>query len=111
MNPIKWLQRRSAGTEDAHEYDGVFSYAGEYHAAALGLAIGFTAATTGQPMLLAGLFAVSLGISGVDFGTKFKGRYVAHELKREPWYAVAGGGGAYLAAGGTVLEVAAVLPI
>ena len=32
MNPLKWLRRRSLPTEDADDYDGVLSYAAEWHA-------------------------------------------------------------------------------
>lgn len=111
MNPIAWLKRRSAGTEDAHDYDGVLSYAGEWHALIIGLAAGFTAAVTGQPIVLAGVFSVALGISGVDVGVKFDGRHVAHELRREPWYGIGGGLISYVVMGGRLVDVAGVLPV
>jgi len=105
------LKRRSAPNEDAHEYDGVLSYAGEWHALIIGLGTGFTAAVTAQPVVLAGLFAVALGISGVDVGVQFDGRGVAHELRREPWYAVGGGLVSYVVMGGRLVEVASALPL
>ncbi|MCD2199076.1 hypothetical protein LPA44_04075 [Halobacterium sp. KA-4] len=90
-NPLQWLKRRSASTEDAHEYDGVLSYAGEFHALLIGFAAGFASSALGQPMILAGLFVVALGIKGVDLGKRFAGRGVRSELKREPWYGIGGG--------------------
>jgi len=108
---LQWLKARSAPTEDARDYDGVLSYAGEWHALIIGLGTGFTAAVTGQPVVLAGLFAVALGISGVDVGVKFDGKGVTNELRREPWYAVGGGIVAYLGMGGRLVELAAGLPL
>jgi len=93
---LAFLKKRSAGTEDATEYDGFLSYPGEWHALIIGLGTGFTAAVTGQPIVLAGLVSVALGISGVEIGVKFRGRGVVNELRREPWYGVGAGILAYL---------------
>lgn len=108
---LRFFKRRSAPNEDATEYDGFLSYAGEWHALIIGLGTGFTAAVAGQPIVLAGLFTVALGISGVDLGVKFRGRGVAHELRREPWYAVGGGLVAYVGMGGRLAEIVAALPV
>jgi hypothetical protein len=32
VNPLQWLRRRSLPSEDADDYDGVLSYAAEWHA-------------------------------------------------------------------------------
>ena len=108
---LRFFKRRSAPNEDAHEYDGFLSYAGEWHALIIGLGTGFTAAVLGQPAVLAALFVVALGISGVDVGKKFKGKGVAHELKREPWYGVGGGLVAYVSMGGRLVEIVAAVPL
>lgn len=108
---LRWLKRRSAGTEDATEYDGFLSYAGEWHALIIGLSTGFSAAVLGQPVLLAGLFVVALGISGADLGIKFEGRGVTHELRREPWYACGGGLVAYVGMGGRLMEIVSAVPV
>jgi len=106
---VAWLKRRSAPREDSEEYDGVLSYAGEWHALIIGLGTGFTAATLGQPILLAGLFAVALGIEGVEIGKRFTGRGVANELRREPWYAAGGGLISYVLMGGQLAALSGLL--
>lgn len=101
----EFARRRSAPTEDDTEYNGFLSYAGEFHALIIGLAAGFTAAVSGQPMILAGLFAIALGISGRKINVEFRGRHVVHEVKRESWYAIGGGLVAYVAMGGRLSNV------
>jgi len=107
---LRFFKRRSAPNEDASEYNGFLSYAGEWHALVIGLSTGFTAAVLARPVLLAGLFGVALGIKGIQ-RVKFRGRGVVHELRREPWYACGGGLLAYVAAGGPLVEVASALPV
>jgi hypothetical protein len=108
---LRWLRRRSLPTEDAAEYDGVLSYAGEWHALVIGLSTGLTAAVLAKPTVLVALFVVALGISGVEVGHKFRGRKVVNEMRREPWYACGGALVAYVAAGGGLGAVASAVPL
>jgi hypothetical protein len=105
------IRERSKPTEDASDPDGALSYAGEWHALAVGIGSGFTAAVTGQPVILAGLIAVALGISGREIDVSFGGRGVVHEVKREPWYATGGGLIAYTVMGGRIGELVGLLPV
>lgn len=91
------LQGMDAPTEDASERDGFLSYAGEVHASLAGLGGGVAAALLGRPELLALVIAVALGVEGAS---RFKGRHVAHELRREPWYGIGAALLGYVGAGG-----------
>jgi hypothetical protein len=107
---IAALRERSKSTEDASEPGGFLSYAGEWHALTIGLGAGTTAAVMNQPIILASMIAIALGISGVQGKRGFKGRGVVNELRREPWYAVGSGLVGYVAMGGRLSEFTAFLP-
>lgn len=77
--------------ESDSEYDGLFSYSVEIHAAIIGVAAGAFAATTGNLQAVMGLVAVALGIGRVQQPQK-----ITEQLKREPWYFLAALGITYL---------------
>ncbi|PSP80181.1 hypothetical protein BRC81_03035 [Halobacteriales archaeon QS_1_68_20] len=78
-----------APTEDDSDRDGVFSYAGEYHAAVIGLGAGFAAAILARPEIAGAVIAVALGTPTANKVVgKLRGRGVVRELRREPWYGV-----------------------
>jgi hypothetical protein len=88
---ISRLKRRSAATEDGSEYDGVLSYANEYHALLIGLAAGFAAGVASRPEVAAAVGATALGIQVPGLAkARFEGRGVLKEMRREPWYAIGG---------------------
>ena len=69
---------------------GFLSYAGEWHALAVGLAAGLAAGTTGRWELAAAVVAVALGmqagkVKGADPSVAMVG-----EVRSEPWYALGG---------------------
>lgn len=99
---LRFIKRRSAGSESDYEYDGAFSYASENHAAIIGLGVGFTAAVVGQPVVLAAFIMAALGIEGVELGVTFKSQKVLRELRSEPWYFVGAGLVGYVASLGVV---------
>lgn len=96
-NPIKLLLRiidrfgLDEPTEEDSPGDGLFSYAGEWHSAVIGLGIGIVAGYLQIPMFLVGGIAATLGLPMGSrilnrFGFSAKGALV--ELKREPWYGI-----------------------
>jgi hypothetical protein len=88
---IEFLKQRSGGTEQDTEYNGVLSYAGEWHALIIGLAAGIVAIYTHQPMVAIGVMGVALGLKGVGkLAGPLKGQYVVEEITSEPWYACGG---------------------
>jgi len=83
-----------APTESDSEYDGVLSYATEYHALAVGGVAGLCGALTyGTPMQPAGLglmIAVAATALGVKTSKRLRSALAAREVTKEPWYAVGG---------------------
>lgn len=79
------IDEMDAPTEDESERNGFLSYAGEWHAATIGIGVGLAAALHGRPEFLAVLVATTLGLAGAD---RLKGRRTARELRREPWYGI-----------------------
>lgn len=88
----QWLLRNAP--DGAREQDtkrpGFLSYAGEWHALAVGLAAGLAAGTTGRWELAAAVVAVALGmqagkVKGADPSVAMVG-----EVRSEPWYALGG---------------------
>jgi len=73
-------------TEESTDRDGVLSYAKEWHALFIGLGAGLAAATTGRYELLALVATIALGIGGASEASA----PVAKNVKKEPWYALAG---------------------
>lgn len=90
--------RYSRKHESGTEYDGALSYAGEFHALALGLAVGFASIASGAPQVAAGVVLATLGLRGsghfaralAKIGKKTEDATALGELRREPWYAVGG---------------------
>lgn len=83
-----------APTEGDTERNGAFSYAGEFHAFAIGAFAGLAAAlsygTALQPAGLAaflGVVAVALGLSKSE---RFRNSLAVGEVEKEPWYAAGG---------------------
>jgi len=114
MNLEKWLQRKSAATEAETEYNGFLSYAGEFHAATIGLTAGFAGGVVGSPLPAASVAATAFGLSVASGGlSRLKGRKVVAELRREPWYgagaALVGTVGGWLASGRAVSGLVDVL--
>jgi len=80
-----------APTESDSERNGVFSYAGEYHAFAIGAGAGAVAALGTNPELAAAVVAVALGGSSVEAArNRLKGKKVVEEVSTEPWYSIGG---------------------
>lgn len=80
-----------APTESNSERNGFLSYAGEWHALAVGVAIGAWAAYAGRPELVALVAGVAVLGRGAERLNRFVGgRFALHELKREPWYSFGG---------------------
>lgn len=92
-----------APSEDATDGDGLLSYAGEWHALALGAGAGLAASVGDRPELVVVVVAIALGVRAAPT-SKLK------ELRREPWYATGGAVLAYVGAD-VVDVVAAALPI
>ena len=80
------LARLSSPRESDTEYGGFLSYAGEWHALAVGLSVGFGAGVAGRPEVAAGVIGVAFGLPALSNGIKLRGRLAVEELRREPWY-------------------------
>lgn len=108
------MTQADAPTEEESPRDGLFSYAGEYHAFIVGAGAGITAAVTGQLAILGALAAVALGIEGATRAlpatSRITSRVATAELRREPWYAIGGGLLGY-AVGVIAPQAAAALPV
>lgn len=97
----EWYRRLSpllgylpTGTqEEDTERDGLLSYSVEAHSAIIGVAIGATAATTGDVQLIMGLVAVALGVGRVQ--QQFS-ETVRSQILKEPWYSLTGAALGYL---------------
>jgi len=88
---LAFLKKRSGGTESDTDYNGVFSYAGEWHAFLIGIGAGIVAVYTNQPLVGVGVIGVALGVKGIGkLAGPLDGKNVVHEIKREPWYAIGG---------------------
>lgn len=88
------LRDAAAPTESDSDRGGLLSYAVEWHALAIGAAVGFAAVSTGQYQLAAGVIAIAFGLNRARNRVT---KEVAFQIKREPWYFVAG-----LAVGGAI---------
>lgn len=85
------LIKRSAGSEADSDYNGVFSYAGEYHAFIVGLSVGLVSGNLGTPEVALGLMAATLGLKGSEKLSRIIAADVAvAEIRREPWYSIGG---------------------
>lgn len=84
------LELPDAAEESGTDRDGVLSYAGEWHALFVGLAAGMVAILTGQYGLLLAVAAAALGIEGLARAGKIRNVKAVGEIRREPWYALAG---------------------
>jgi hypothetical protein len=90
--------RYSRKHETGTDYNGALSYAGEFHALALGLAVGFASIASGAPQVAAGVVLATLGLRGSarfsralsKIGKKKENSTALGEMRREPWYAVGG---------------------
>jgi hypothetical protein len=80
------LARLSSPNESDTEYGGFLSYAGEWHALAVGLSVGFGAGVAGRPEVAAGVVGAAFGLPALTNGVKLRGRFAVKELRREPWY-------------------------
>lgn len=88
-----------APTERASERDGFLSYASEWHSLTIGAGAGLIGGLTfGTPMQAVGLTAM-LAVVAVALGLKAAEKLrssVTAEVKKEPWYALAGVIGLFL---------------
>lgn len=73
--------------EEDTERDGFLSYAGEWHALAVGLAVGLVASVTGRWALAGVVVAAALGVSA---SKRVERLPALGEVRREPWYALGG---------------------
>jgi|GEM_PF-3270785 len=76
------IGQMTAPSESESERDGLLSYAVEWHALILGLAVGLAAGLTQRWELVGIAVAIVLGVRGAP------GRL--SQLRREPWYALGG---------------------
>lgn len=84
---IAFVKRRSAAQESDTEYNGAFSYAGEFHSAIVGLSVGLTAGFTQAPEVAVALLAATLGVKGAGkLSERIKSNVAVQEIRREPWY-------------------------
>lgn len=109
MKLVEELVRRikrwnlDAPTEEESPRDGLYSHAGETHAALIGLGIGLVAGYLHMPEFLIGGMAASLGLPVGEkilnkFGFNAEGALA--EMRREPWYAIAHMAIGFVIAGG-----------
>lgn len=70
-------------TEDGSEYDGLLSYAGEWHSLIIGLGAGLG-------LGVVGVAAVAATALGLESSRKITNRKAVKELNREPWYGIGG---------------------
>ena len=88
----QWLLRHAP--DGAKESDtprpGFLSYAGEWHALAVGLGAGIAAGTTGRWELAAVVVAVALGLKAGKVKGADPSAPVVGEVRREPWYGLGG---------------------
>lgn len=80
---LRVLRSSDAPTESESDRDGVLSYAAEWHALEIGLAVGFLAAVSGEWHLALLVATVALGVR------KAQGKTL-REVAREGWYALSG---------------------
>lgn len=101
-----WFKVYSRQSESQTERDGFLSYAGEFHAITIGIAIGAYAAISKDPLLVKAMFGLALGLGAMSgsqrrlrkalrkTGAPEKLESAIGEVRREPWYS----------AGGTILS-------
>jgi hypothetical protein len=78
-----WHRYRPRARESDGAYNGPLSTYREYHALIVGLAAGFLSAATGRWELALAAGAVALGVRAAPTGP-------LEEVRREPWYTLAG---------------------
>lgn len=83
MGLSDWLRARSRPTEESHEYDGVLSYADEWHALVLGLGVGIT----GNLALVSAVVSYALGRGSGSLDTSDPH---VRDVAEEPAYAIGG---------------------
>lgn len=98
----------TGATEEASDYNGILSYSVEWHAAVIGLAVGATAATTGNVQLVMGLISIALGLGRINQQASEK---VKAQLVKEPWYGIFGAAIGYLAIGLSTGQLAEMIPV
>jgi hypothetical protein len=74
----------TAPTESDSARDGLLSYAVEWHALTVGIAVGFVAGVTGRWELAGIAVGIVLGVRAAPAPKKLR------QLRREPWYALGG---------------------
>jgi hypothetical protein len=105
---LRFLRVHSRGKESETPRDGFLSYAGEFHALAVGIAVGAYAGINDQPELFAAMIGVALGIKTGSAATKRIKKALKEtgsggfrnalaEVRREPWYTILGLGIGYTA--------------
>lgn len=70
-------------SESGWSYDGPLSTLTEWHALILGIGAGLVSFLTGNPLFMAAVVGMALGVWALPFGK-------LREVRREPWYAVGG---------------------
>ncbi len=97
---MRWLHEATRSKEKYSGRDGFLSYAGEWHAAIIGLGMGVYSWHTGDVGPMVALIGVSLGVAGTSklpaiterIGRTIRipkfPRKVVGEVRREPWYTI-----------------------
>lgn len=85
----RWLQRASQPTEKATKFDGVLSYATEWHALIIGVTAGFTVEAS-LPLEVKALVASALGLEQTGGKRVLDHQKVFREVRDEPWYFMTG---------------------
>ena len=100
------LRRLSSAREAATERDGFLSYAGEFHAAVIGLGVGASSAVVQEPVVAASVVLATFGLRGAGrarrqlkkVGKPGIDESALNEIRREPWYATGATLAGYIAA-------------
>jgi len=108
---IAFIKSSSGPSERATERDGLLSYAGEWHAVALGGGLGVYAALTQDPQLMVALLGLSLGLGSAGEARRQLRKALSKiggdgessglgQVVREPWYSAGAGLAGWLIGGG-----------
>lgn len=81
----------TAPAEKKSEYNGLLSYAGEWHSLTMGLFIGFVSGAADRPELMMILLGVFIDEEFTEFsGGKLINKLAKRDIRKEPWYAAGG---------------------
>lgn len=98
-----WYLPYLPSVKEEGPYTGPFSTYIEYHATILGLAVGGGSSALEMPMIAVGVVMLILGLHG---GVQMTNTKALNEMRREPWYAIAGIAFGYLGNDATLKALA-----